>query len=102
VLLSRSPAPEGIEAIAGPAAIAGLADVQYLYVEGGAQTAAAFLAADLVDRLEIYRAPLVIGDGLRAVAGLSLTDLPEAQARWAPVERARLGSDSFTAYRRTR
>jgi diaminohydroxyphosphoribosylaminopyrimidine deaminase/5-amino-6-(5-phosphoribosylamino)uracil reductase len=85
-----------------PADISRIEGAQYLYVEGGAQTAAAFLAADLVDRLEIYRAPVVIGDGLRAIAGFAPDTLDQAQGRWALTERAQLGSDSFTAYRRER
>ena len=91
-----------VRAIAAPQDIAQMNDVQYLYVEGGAQTAAAFLAADLVDRLEIYRAPIVIGDGLRAVGPLGLGDLAAAHGRWALAEGARLGSDEFAAYRRLR
>ena len=54
------------QTIAAPADIAQI-PAQYLYIEGGAQTAASFLAADLVDRLEIYRAPIVIGGGMPAV-----------------------------------
>lgn len=102
VILTRGDAPAGCEAIASPERIAGLADVQYLYVEGGAGTAAAFLAADLVDRIEVYRAPIVIGDGLRAISALGLADLGGAHDRWERVEEARLGSDEFAAYRRTR
>lgn len=102
VILTRGDAPAESEAIASPERIAGLADVQYLYVEGGAGTAAAFLAADLVDRIEVYRAPIVIGDGLRAVSTLGLADLGGAHGRWERVEEARLGSDEFAAYRRTR
>ena len=90
------------QSISEPANIAGMNGVQYLYVEGGAQTAAAFLDADLVDRLEIYRAPIVIGDGLRAVGSVGLTDLANARGRWELAEQAQLGSDTFTAYRRLR
>lgn len=102
VVLTRGTAPEGVTTIPRPDAVADLTDTQYLYVEGGAQTAAAFLAADLVDALEIYRAPIVIGDGLRAIGALELADLAEAHGRWQMVEQARLGSDEFAAYRRTR
>ena len=101
-VLTASTLPDGPRTIAAPRDIARMDDVQYLYVEGGAQTAAAFLAADLVDQLEIYRAPIVIGDGLRAVAGMGLNDLVDAHGRWLPAEQARLGSDTFTAYRRVR
>ncbi|ANY21425.1 Riboflavin biosynthesis protein RibD [Tsuneonella dongtanensis] len=102
VVLSRDTAPHGVEAVCTPDAIAALEGVQYLYVEGGAQTAAAFLTADLVDRIEVYRAPIVIGDGLRAIAGMDIGDLSETHGRWQAVEQAQLGSDAFTAYRRTR
>lgn len=101
-VLTRGAAPEGARALRSPAAISEMDGVQYLYVEGGAQTAAAFLAADLVDRLEIYRAPIVIGDGMRALGGIGLSDLADAHDRWAIVEEARLGSDRFAAYRRVR
>ena len=101
-VLTRSDKPEGARALSTPEDISRIEGAQCLYVEGGAQTAAAFLAADLVDRLEIYRAPILIGDGLRAIAGFAPDTLDEAHGRWAPTERAQLGSDSFTAYRRQR
>ncbi len=102
VLLSRGVAPDGVKMINSLDGISRLDGVQYLYVEGGAETAASFLAADLVDRLEIYRAPIVIGDGLRAIGGVGLEELASAHGRWAEIEDVRLGSDRFTAYRRTR
>ena len=101
-VLTRGTAPEGVRAVAKCEEIAAMDGVQYLYVEGGAAAAAAFLEADLVDRLEIYRAPIVVGDGLRAVGSLGLTQLAEAHGRWNLVEEARLGSDHFAAYRRLR
>lgn len=101
-VLTRGAPPEGTRAIGAPQDIGAMEKVQYLYVEGGAGTAAAFLAADLVDRLEIYRAPIVIGDGLRAVGALALSDPDQAHGRWVLAEEARLGSDHFAAYRRTR
>ena len=102
VLLTRGIAPDGVKVINAPEQIAGLEGVQYLYVEGGAGAAASFLAADLVDRLEIYRAPIVIGKGLPALGDVGLGSLAEAHGRWQLAERRQLGSDSFTAYRRTR
>ena len=92
---------EGAQTIATPEDIARI-PAQYLYVEGGAQTAASFLAADLVDRLELYRAPIVIGNGLHAIGDLSLATLAEAHGRWQPVEQCKLGPDSFEAFVRTR
>lgn len=102
LVLTRGDAPEGIAALAAPEEIASLAEEQYLYVEGGAQTAAAFLRADLVDRLDLYRAPIVVGAGHAAVGDLGLTDLAEAHGRWRLLERRQLGSDLFEAYHRQR
>ncbi len=102
VVLTRGPAPEGTTALPAPEAIAGLAGVQYLYVEGGAAAAAALLAADLVDELHLYTAPILIGDGKRALGPLGLAQLDAAHGRWQIAERRQLGSDSFAAYLRTR
>lgn len=102
VILTRGPAPQGVIAIPAPADIAGLAGVLYAYVEGGAGAAAAFLAADLVDELHLYRAPIVIGDGLRAVGGLGLDQLAASHGRWRINDRRQLGSDTFEAYLRIR
>ncbi|WP_394730756.1 bifunctional diaminohydroxyphosphoribosylaminopyrimidine deaminase/5-amino-6-(5-phosphoribosylamino)uracil reductase RibD [Altererythrobacter sp. GH1-8] len=102
VLLTRGVAPDGVKVINAPAQIAQLESAQYLYVEGGAKITASFLAADLVDRLEIYRAPIIIGDGLRAIGALGLDDLASAHGRWTIAESRQLGSDTFTAYQRTR
>lgn len=102
VVLTREPAPEGATALPAPEAIRDLTGVQYLYVEGGAQTAAAFLAADLVDELHLYTAPILIGDGKRALGPLGLAGLAEAHGRWHLAERRQLGSDAFAAYLRNR
>lgn len=91
----------GAKIVATPAAIADMPDVQYLYVEGGAQTAASFLATDLVDRVELYQAPIVIGGGRPAISEMGLADLAAAHGRWRAVEHRQLGSDTFTAYERT-
>lgn len=102
ILLTRGVAPDGVNVINDPQAISQLDGVQYLYVEGGAETAAAFLKADLVDWMEIYRAPIVIGDGLRALGDIGLEQLAEAHGRWNLSEECQLGSDRFTAYSRVR
>lgn len=102
VLLTRGIPPDGVKVINDPAQIAGLDDVQYLYIEGGAGAAASFLAADLVDRLEIYRAPILIGNGMPALGDIGLASLADAHGRWDAVESRQLGSDAFTAYRRIR
>ena len=102
LILTRSDAPDGAKAVASPEAVRDLPDVQYLYVEGGARTAAAFLAADLIDRLELYRAPILIGNGKPALGDIGLDSLDEAHGRWRLAESAQLGSDRFEAYQRIR
>lgn len=93
---------EGASALSAPERIGAMEGVQYLYVEGGAHAAAAFLARDLVDRLELYTAPIVLGGGRPAIADIGLNELAAAHGRWRIAERRQLGSDSFTAYERTR
>ena len=96
--LTRGQAPEGWQALAAPDAIAAMADVQYLLVEGGAGAAAAFLAADLADRLLIYRAPIVIGGGLPSVGDIGLASLADAHDKWRMTDRRQLGSDTLEVY----
>ena len=102
VVLTRGIAPDGVKVINAPQDIARLEDTQYLYVEGGPHASAAFIANDLVDRLEIYRAPIVIGGGMPSVADVGLDTLSQAHGRWKLAERRQLGSDTFEAYSRIR
>ena len=102
VVLTRGVAPDGVTAIAAPQNIAGLEGVLTCYVEGGAETAAAFLADDLVDELHLYRAPILFGDGHRSLGTLGLSTLAEAHDRWQLRDHRQLGSDIFSAYLRTR
>lgn len=73
----------------------------HLLIEGGVATAAAFLALDLVDRLLLYRAPVLVGGG-RTLGDIGLVDLAGAHGRWALVDERRLGSDRLEAYERVR
>lgn len=52
--------------------------ISHLLVEGGPTVSGAFLAADLVDEIHLYTAPILVGDGLPAVRGLGVTTLLEA------------------------
>lgn len=99
-VLGHGPVPAGWAAIDHPTAIAGLDGVDHLLVEGGAGAAAAFLAADLVDRLLIYTAPIIIGAGLPAIGDIGLTDLAAAHGRWRLTDTRTLGSDRLTVYER--
>jgi diaminohydroxyphosphoribosylaminopyrimidine deaminase / 5-amino-6-(5-phosphoribosylamino)uracil reductase len=99
-VLTRGQAPVGWRALSSPQGIPGMTGVQYLFVEGGAQTAAAFLAAGLVDRLLLYRAPIMIGGGKPALADIGLASLAEAHGQWRFAERRQLGSDTLEVYTR--
>jgi diaminohydroxyphosphoribosylaminopyrimidine deaminase/5-amino-6-(5-phosphoribosylamino)uracil reductase len=99
-VLTRGEAPAGWRALPSLEAISDMAEIQYLFVEGGAQTAAAFLAAGLVDRLLLYRAPLVIGGGRQAIGDIGLASLAEAHGQWRMSDRRRLGSDTLEVYER--
>jgi diaminohydroxyphosphoribosylaminopyrimidine deaminase/5-amino-6-(5-phosphoribosylamino)uracil reductase len=81
--------------------IAGL-PADHLLIEGGAKTAAAFLRADLVDRLLLYRAPIVIGAGKAAIGDIGLPDLATAHGRWQLLDARQLGSDRLEVYERRR
>ncbi|WP_206366482.1 bifunctional diaminohydroxyphosphoribosylaminopyrimidine deaminase/5-amino-6-(5-phosphoribosylamino)uracil reductase RibD [Sphingomonas gei] len=84
--------------LARPADIAGLEGVDHLLVEGGAETAAAFLREGVVDRLLLYRAPVLIGGGKPALADIGLTDLAAAHGRWRLSDTRMLGSDRLEVY----
>tara|TARA_R110000824_G_scaffold392091_1_gene590262 strand:- start:366 stop:1346 length:981 start_codon:yes stop_codon:yes gene_type:complete len=100
VLGSDKDRPEHWLQIDEPAAIAGLADINWLLVEGGATTAASFLQAGLVDRLLLYRAPILIGGGLPGVADIGLDQLSEAHGQWRRIDQRALGQDMLEIYDR--
>ncbi len=83
--------------------IASLADLSgdHVLVEGGAATAAAFLRDDAVDRLLLYRAPILIGHG-RTLPDIGLGDLSAAHGRWRLHDARALGSDRIEVYERAR
>ena len=85
--------------IGSPAEIASLLG-DHLLVEGGAQTAAAFLRDDLVDRLLLYRAPILIGGGRASIGDIGLSDLADAHGRWRLHDTRMLGSDRVEVYER--
>lgn len=102
ILLGHGSAPEGWVIIDDPARIADIEGASRLLVEGGAQTAAAFLAADLVDTLLLYRAPIILGGGKPGVADIGLPSLDAAHGRWRLVDRRMLGVDAMEVYARVR
>ena len=97
IMLGSGDAPAGWEVIRTPQEIAQLSCNSVL-VEGGAQTASAFLKAGLVDRLLLYRAPILIGNGLHCLGDIGLDTLGAAHNRWQLSDRRMLGKDIFEVY----
>ncbi|GAA4768865.1 bifunctional diaminohydroxyphosphoribosylaminopyrimidine deaminase/5-amino-6-(5-phosphoribosylamino)uracil reductase RibD [Stakelama sediminis] len=103
LLLSGTVAPPpGWRVLPDPAAVVGLEQTNHLLIEGGAKTASAFLAADLVDRMLLYRAPILIGDGRHALGDIGLAHLADAHGRWRLTDTRMLGSDRMESYERVR
>ena len=100
-VLSSGDAPEGWGLVATPDAITTL-PADHLLVEGGAGAASSFLKADLVDRLLIYRAPILIGGGEPGLHDIGLTALSDAHGRWRAVDSRMLGADRLDIYERVR
>jgi diaminohydroxyphosphoribosylaminopyrimidine deaminase / 5-amino-6-(5-phosphoribosylamino)uracil reductase len=101
VLSGAGAAPEGWTRLAAPEEIAALPG-DHVLIEGGAGAAAAFLARDLVDRLLLYRAPILIGQGRAALGEIGLGSLDEAHGRWRLHDARALGSDRLEIYERVR
>ncbi len=75
-----------------------VAGIRSLLVEGGAALATSFLQEALVDRLIIFRAPIILGTGsLNAFAGLPSATLGTA-GRWRLTQTKRFGDDEMTVY----
>ena len=101
-VLTRGDIPPGWTALDRPEAIHDIADVQYLFLEGGAVAASAFLRADLADRLLLYRAPILLGGGRRALGDIGLEGLAAAHGRWQRRDTRQLGTDTLEVYVRLR
>jgi len=72
--------------------------IRSLLVEGGAGLAASVLAANCVDRLIIFQAPIVLGAGsLGAFSGIAPQDLANAP-RFHALSTQRFGDDVMTIY----
>jgi diaminohydroxyphosphoribosylaminopyrimidine deaminase/5-amino-6-(5-phosphoribosylamino)uracil reductase len=101
-LLTRGDAVDGWETLGNPQDVYRLHDVNDLLVEGGSATATAFLEDDLVDRILIYRAPIIVGDGKSSFGYVGLDAIADAHGRWALVDERRLGVDRLEVYERVR
>ena len=101
-LLTRGNAVDGWETLRNPRDVYRLHDVNDLLVEGGSTTATAFLADDLVDRILIYRAPIIVGEGKSSFGYVGLDAIADAHGRWRLVDEQRLGVDRLEVYERVR
>jgi diaminohydroxyphosphoribosylaminopyrimidine deaminase/5-amino-6-(5-phosphoribosylamino)uracil reductase len=102
-LLSRTMAPvPGWHMLSAPEDVHRLHDVNDLLVEGGSATATAFLSADLVDRILIYRAPILVGEGKSSVGYIGLDAIADAHGRWRAGDASALGIDRLEVYERVR
>ncbi|MBA2636208.1 MAG: dihydrofolate reductase family protein, partial [Sphingomonas sp.] len=101
-LLTRGEAVDGWEVLCSPQEVHRLHDVNDLLVEGGSATATAFLTADLVDRILIYRAPIIVGEGKSSFGYVGLDAIADAHGRWRIADERRLGPDRLEVYERVR
>jgi diaminohydroxyphosphoribosylaminopyrimidine deaminase/5-amino-6-(5-phosphoribosylamino)uracil reductase len=101
-LLTRGEAVDGWETLGNPQDVYRLHDVNDLLVEGGSATATAFLSADLVDRILIYRAPIIVGEGKSSFGYVGLDAIADAHGRWRVSDGRSLGIDRLEVYERLR
>ena len=71
-----------------------------VFVEGGGQVAASFLKAGLVDQLEWFRAPIVLGaEGRPGLGDLATSNLADAR-RFRRLDVRQIGDDLWERYER--
>jgi diaminohydroxyphosphoribosylaminopyrimidine deaminase / 5-amino-6-(5-phosphoribosylamino)uracil reductase len=97
MLGSSAATPDSWEVIRTPEDIR-LLDCNNLLVEGGAMTASSFLKAGLVDRLLLYRAPILIGPGISCLGDIGLGSLDDAHGQWQLAGAHQLGKDRLEMY----
>lgn len=82
-------------------AATGRAGARSLMIEGGGQVAASFLRAGLVDRIEWFRAPILLGgEGRPCIAALALAKLADAP-KFRRVSADPVGDDLWERYERS-
>lgn len=90
--------PEGAMDMKAALALLAARGVTRLLVEGGARIAASLMRARLVDRIEWFRAPKIVGgDGYSGVAPFGVDTLAKAPAL-ALKETLSLGDDTLSSY----
>jgi diaminohydroxyphosphoribosylaminopyrimidine deaminase/5-amino-6-(5-phosphoribosylamino)uracil reductase len=92
---------DGVADIGAALDFLGNESVERVLVEGGGKLAASLIASGLADRLEWFRAPIVLGaQGRPSVGVLQLGALAEAPA-WRRIAVRELGPDLWESYERT-
>nr|WP_081448073.1 bifunctional diaminohydroxyphosphoribosylaminopyrimidine deaminase/5-amino-6-(5-phosphoribosylamino)uracil reductase RibD [Sanguibacter keddieii] len=76
-------------------------EVRHVLVEGGPTVATAFVTAGVVDEIHSYVAPVLVGDGRRAVGALGGQSIDDA-VRWSTSTVERLGEDVLLVARAVR
>jgi diaminohydroxyphosphoribosylaminopyrimidine deaminase/5-amino-6-(5-phosphoribosylamino)uracil reductase len=90
--------PRGRPDVGAVLAELGRRGVTRLLVEGGAAVHAAFIDRGLADRLEVFRAPILLGgSGRNAIDALAALDLDEA-SRFVPMGGRKLGPDMLESF----
>ena len=99
-MVEQVEAKDGRPAVAAALAAIRRSGAASVLIEGGGQVAASFLRAGLVDRLEWFRAPILLGgEGRPGVAALALTQLADAP-RFRRLAAEPCGDDLWERYER--
>lgn len=95
-----APARAGLVDIEAALALFDQRGIGRVLVEGGGKVAASLIGAGVVDRIEWFRAPIVLGgEGFPAIAALALARLSEAPT-FRRVALRELGPDLWESYER--
>jgi diaminohydroxyphosphoribosylaminopyrimidine deaminase/5-amino-6-(5-phosphoribosylamino)uracil reductase len=73
-------------------------DVRALFVEGGAKLAGSLLREDLVDRLIIFRSPLVLGPAALKAFAFAPVGFEQSLEQYRVVDERRFGDDVMTIH----
>jgi diaminohydroxyphosphoribosylaminopyrimidine deaminase/5-amino-6-(5-phosphoribosylamino)uracil reductase len=73
-------------------------ELRSLFVEGGARLAGSLLREDLVDRLVIFRSPLVLGESAPAAFAYAPERFEASLPNLPVVDERRFGEDTMTTY----
>ena len=76
--------------------------IHSLLVEGGASLAASLLEQDLIDRLVLFQAPIVLGEGALPAFGRFSATVAGDAARFRPIRSERIGDDQMMVFAPTK